>query len=80
MRTTICGLSFGVWLLLSSLAAAQDLKLDLQAKDAAKDWIFLDKSARIDGGELTFDSRKGHGTTFYVRLPIDGRPAAGAAA
>jgi two-component system, NtrC family, sensor kinase len=26
------------------------------------------------GGEITFDTRMGQGTTFYLRLPIHGRP------
>ncbi len=32
------------------------------------------------GGKLTFDSVRGEGTTFTVRLPVDGRPAVSVAA
>ena len=30
------------------------------------------------GGSLSFDTETGHGTTFFVRVPIDGMPAAAA--
>jgi two-component system, NtrC family, sensor kinase len=42
--------------------------------------LAISRSIVVDrhGGALTFDSKVGVGTTFYIRLPIHGRPRTGA--
>ena len=45
---------------------ADELVVDLQAQDASKDWLFLDKTARIKDGELVFDGRQRISRAVYT--------------
>ena len=40
------------------MLVAEELQVDLTVQDAASDWLFLDKSARIENGELVLDGRQ----------------------
>lgn len=57
---------FPVWMLalgmIGSPLAAEERAIDL---DNAKDWIFLDKTARSEKGELIFDGRKKISRAIY---------------
>lgn len=53
------------WLLVAPVAAAE-LPIDLLAEDAAKDWMFLDKTARIERGELVLDGRQRISRAIYT--------------
>jgi signal transduction histidine kinase len=43
--------------------------------------LALARTAIVDrhGGSISFETQQGHGTTFFVRLPVHGRGAAAAA-
>ena len=49
-----------------SSIVADELVIDLQAQDASKDWLFLDKTARIKDGELVFDGRQKISRAVYT--------------
>lgn len=49
-----------------SILIADDLNVDLKVQDAAQDWLFLDKSARIHNGELILDGREKISRTVYL--------------
>ena len=49
-----------------SLLAADELSIDLKAQDSSKDWLFLDKTARIENGELIFDGRQKISRAVYL--------------
>ena len=49
-----------------SSIVADELVIDLQAQDASKDWLFLDKTARIEDGELVFDGRQKISRAVYT--------------
>lgn len=49
-----------------SMLLAEDLDVNLEAREAARDWIFLDKSARIQNGELTLDGRQRISRAIYL--------------
>lgn len=46
--------------------AADELVIDLQAQDASRDWLFLDKTAGIKDGELVFDGRQKISRAVYL--------------
>ena len=49
-----------------SSIVADELVVDLQAQDASKDWLFLDKTASIKDGELVFDGRQKISRAVYT--------------
>ncbi|MFN0199089.1 MAG: hypothetical protein ACKVT0_20260, partial [Planctomycetaceae bacterium] len=50
------------------LMAADVLKIDLAKKNSAKDWMLLDKTAKIENGELVFDGRKKISRAIFTPL------------
>ncbi len=50
------------------LMAADALKFDLTKKDSAQDWMLLDKTAKIENGELVFDGRKKISRAIFTPL------------
>ena len=62
-----------------SSIVADELVIDLQAQDASKDWLFLDKTARIKDGELVFDGRQKIPGRFLSRwvFPATARTSCG---
>ncbi|MDA0834785.1 MAG: exo-alpha-sialidase [Planctomycetota bacterium] len=52
----------------SSLFAADVLKIDLNEPKAGRDWLLLDKTAKIEQGELIFDGRKQISRAIYTPL------------
>lgn len=49
-----------------AILVADELVVDLQAQDASKDWLFLDKTAPIKDGELVFDGRQKISRAVYT--------------
>ena len=45
---------------------AEELQVDLAVQDAARDWLLLDKSARIENGELVLDGRQKISRAVYL--------------
>lgn len=48
---------------------AQERRIELSAASSADDWLFLDKTARVEQGELIFDGRKKISRAVY--LPVE---------
>lgn len=51
-------LFFGCLLALTPSLQATELAIELEDPNAARNWLFLDPTARIENGELVFDGRK----------------------
>jgi len=49
-----------------ALLVADELVVDLQAQDASKDWLFIDKTVAIKDGELVFDGRQKISRAIYL--------------
>ncbi|MEX1229275.1 MAG: exo-alpha-sialidase [Planctomycetaceae bacterium] len=52
----------------SPLLGSDSLKIDLTKKESAQDWLLLDKTAKIDKGELVLDGRKMISRAIYEPL------------
>ena len=50
------------------VAAAEELAIDLSAPGAAGQWVFLEKTASISGGELVLDGREQMSRAFFTPL------------
>jgi sialidase-1 len=64
----VCTLSVGFN---CRLTRADDLSIDLSAKDASQQWVFLEKSASIQDNELVLDGRQKMSRAFFEPLEWD---------